>query len=96
MPISDPQGLDAMALIPEQINAHYTEAHPAGHRGETREQRLREFTALNPSVSVLGLPEGTALHVQDGAYRLLGSAGARRFRGDLDPQWLPEGHLPVF
>ncbi len=93
MPITDPGGFGAMGLVPVQINAHYTDAHPPGHRGETREQRLREFTTLNPAMPVLGLPEGTGLHVQGGHARVLGAAGARRFHGNLAPQWLAEGPI---
>lgn len=93
MPITDPDGFTAMGLVPLQINAHYTDTHPPGHRGETREQRLREFTTLNPEMPVLGLPEGTGLRVQGLRYALLGAAGARWFHGAQAPQWLAEGSL---
>lgn len=95
MPITDPGGLDAMGLVPLQINAHYTDVHPPGHRGETREQRLREFTTLRPDMPVLGLPEGTGLRVRGDGYRLLGAAGARWFHGAAAPQWLAEGPLDM-
>ena len=39
MPIVDPQGFDALGLFPLQINPHFTNALPEGHKGETREQR---------------------------------------------------------
>ncbi|QIL83260.1 dipeptidase PepE [Diaphorobacter sp. HDW4A] len=91
MPITDPNGLDAMALVPFQINAHYTDAHPAGHRGETREQRLREFVTLQPDVNVLGIPEGNGLRVHGAAHTLLGKDGARHFKGAAQPQWLAAG-----
>lgn len=94
MPIADPGGLDAMGLIAHQINAHYTDAHPPGHRGETREQRLREFTTLNPSMPVLCLPEGTGLQVCGAQRTLLGAAGARWFHGTQPAQWLPAGAMP--
>jgi dipeptidase E len=72
MPIVEPPSLDALGLVPFQINAHYTDAHPAGFRGETRAQRLAEFVAANPGVPVVGLPEGTMLRVRDDDVRLVG------------------------
>ncbi|WP_262191823.1 Type 1 glutamine amidotransferase-like domain-containing protein, partial [Escherichia coli] len=41
MPIVDPNGFDALDLFPLQINPHFTNALPEGHKGETREQRIR-------------------------------------------------------
>ena len=73
MPIVEPPSLDALGLVPFQLNAHYTDAHPAGFRGETRAQRLAEFVAANPGVPVVGLPEGTMLRVRDDDVRLLGT-----------------------
>ncbi|RYF25307.1 MAG: dipeptidase PepE [Comamonadaceae bacterium] len=93
MPIVDPQGFDTMGLLPFQINAHYTDAHPEGHRGETRQQRLREFAVRNPGMPVLGLPEGTGLRVEDGQYRLVGAEGlqVRWFNGPAEPALVPLG-----
>ncbi len=78
MPIVEPPSLDALALVPVQINPHYTDAHPPGHRGETRAERLAEFVAANPDAPVVGLPEGTAVRIGDGA-ALLGDGAARVF-----------------
>lgn len=93
MPICDPLGFDTLGLLPFQINAHYTDAHPEGHRGETRQQRLAEFAVRNPGVNVLGLPEGSGLRVDDGAFRLTGDPGlqARWFTGPATPALLPMG-----
>ncbi|MCT9809861.1 dipeptidase PepE [Acidovorax sp. Be4] len=93
MPIVDPQGFDTLGLVPFQINPHYTEAHPEGHRGETRQQRLREFALLNPGVPVLGLPEGTGLRVDGAQHTLLGDpqTPARWFTGPDAPAILPMG-----
>ena len=63
MPVAEPPTFRALGLVPFQINPHFTDAHPPGHRGETRRQRLAEYVAANPGVPVLGLPEGTALRV---------------------------------
>lgn len=93
MPICDPLGFDTMGLLPFQINAHYTEAHPEGHRGETRQQRLAEFAVRNPGVQVLGLPEGSGLRVDQDQLRLLGAPElqARWFTSPAAPALLPMG-----
>ena len=91
MPVADPGGFDAMGLLPFQINAHYTEMHPPGHRGETRRQRLREFTVLHPRMPVLGLPEGCGLRVHGDDASLLGDLPSRLFIGDQEPALLNAG-----
>lgn len=79
MPVVWPAHCEALALIPFQLNPHYTSAHLPGHQGETRDERLTEFAQLNPEIPVLGLREGSALHVEDGKIRLLGAHMARVF-----------------
>lgn len=73
MPIVEPPSLRALGLVPFQINAHYTDAHPPGFRGETRAERLNEFVLANPGVPVVGLPEGTMLRVGGDDVRLAGA-----------------------
>jgi len=80
MPVADPGSFEAFSLIPFQINPHYLDANPEGHAGETREQRIEEFIEVNPSVTVVGLREGTMLEVEDDRIRLTGSRNARIFR----------------
>jgi len=66
MPIVEPPSLNALGLLPFQLNCHYLDADPAsGHAGETRELRLQEFHEEN-DVAVLGLREGTWLEVSPG------------------------------
>ncbi|PAP80754.1 dipeptidase E [Rubrivirga sp. SAORIC476] len=79
MPIVEPPSFDALGLIGFQINPHYTDAHPPGHQGETRAQRLAEFVAANPAVPVVGLPEGTALRFVGADVSLLGAERAVLF-----------------
>ncbi len=79
MPIVQPPTLDAMRLVPFQINPHYLDAHPAGHGGETREERILEFIEANPGVTVVGLREGSILRLEDARLTLLGAKPARIF-----------------
>jgi dipeptidase E len=72
MPIVEPPSLRAMHLIPFQINPHFTEETISGHGGESREQRLAEFLAANPDMPVVGLREGSLLHVKDNRIALSG------------------------
>src|SRR5690554_282838 len=80
MPIVQPPSFTALAAVPFQINPHYTNATPAGHRGETRDERIMEFMQLNPATSILGIPEGTALSVAGAEMQLLGKIDGVVFR----------------
>lgn len=64
MPVIEPRSLRAMNLVPFQLNPHYTERVLARHGGESRDQRIAEFLALNPRVRVLGLREGSLLRLE--------------------------------
>ena len=64
MPIVEPPTLNALGLVPFQINPHYTDARLEGHMGETRDERLEEYTQANPRVPVIGLREGTMLRIE--------------------------------
>ena len=86
MPIVHPISFDTLNLVPFQINPHYLDAHPEGHGGETREDRIREFIELNPDVYVVGLREGTMLVYEDGQLRLIGKKPARIFKKGIEPQ----------
>jgi dipeptidase E len=82
MPIVDPGGLDALGLVPFQINPHYLSVALPGHHGETRDERLREFARVNPGVPVIGLPEGDWLRVSRGQAELCGPHPAMWFEGE--------------
>jgi len=84
MPIVEPPSLNALGLISFQINPHYTDATLPNHGGETRAERLAEFLEMNPTVSVIGLREGTMLQVDDAKIELLGDKPARVFRKDRE------------
>lgn len=85
MPIVDPKGLDALGLVPFQLNCHFTDHMPPGHQGETRRQRLSEFLTLCPSERVIGLPEGDWIQVRGTEYQLGGPFPAWEFRHGCDP-----------
>lgn len=82
MPVVDPGGFDALGLVPFQINPHYYNVEIEGFRGETRDQRLAEFTTLSPDTPVLGLPEGDWVRVSGNAFALHGPHAARWFLGE--------------
>ncbi len=86
MPIVEPPSLRALDLVPFQINPHFTDAHPPGHAGETRSERLLEYLQANPDATVVGLPEGTALRREGPALALLGSGPARFFQKGVPPR----------
>lgn len=81
MPIVDPGGLDALGLLPFQINPHYLSVALPGHHGETRDQRLAEFARVNPGLPVLGVPEGDWLRVSGARATLGGPHPAIWFHG---------------
>ena len=91
MPIVEPPSLRALGLVPFQINAHYTTAHPPGFQGETRDERLAEFMELNRGIDVMALPEGTLLRVEGREVSVWGGAPAKRMRHDTDAAELPAG-----
>jgi dipeptidase E len=74
-----PEGLGALGLVGLQLNAHYTESHPPGFRGETRVERLTEYVTANPDVTVLGLPEGSWVTAHGAALTLGGPHEAPLF-----------------
>lgn len=84
MPVVEPGSFNAFNLVPFQINPHYLDANPAGHAGETREQRIEEFIEVNPDLYVIGLREGTMLTLEKNRITLSGPRKARIFkRGSL-------------
>jgi dipeptidase E len=61
--------------FPVQINPHYLDASISGHMGETRDERLAEFCAINPSESVVALREASLLQIGGNHIRVLGARG---------------------
>lgn len=91
MPIVQPPSLDALGLVPFQVNPHYYAGSNFVRRGdgfvehfsETRDDRLREFHEEN-ATPVVGLWEAGLLHC-DGESVRLATAPARVFRRGEPP-----------
>lgn len=81
MPIIQPQSFSTFGFINAQINPHYTDYVAQGYNGETRDQRIAEFCALYPEVSVIGIREGSALLRNGNKLSLLGLHDAVVFTG---------------
>ncbi len=96
MPITEPESFQALDLIPFQINPHYLDAHPDGHHGETREQRLQEFLVINPKMYVVGLREGSTILIEDDNISLLGEKQARIFKNGQEPREINPGDSMAF
>ena len=84
MPIVEPESFRAIGAVKFQINPHYLDANPAGHAGETREQRILEFIEANPRRWVVGLREGCMLRLTDGTLELIGNRPMRVFRKGVE------------
>lgn len=80
MPIVRPESFDAIGAVRFQINPHYLDANPAGHAGETREQRILEYIEANPRRWVVGLREGSMLRLTDEGLVLIGRNPLRLFK----------------
>jgi dipeptidase E len=88
MPVRNNVVLPALNLFPVQINPHYIDAHISGHMGETRDERLAEFCAVNPSESVVALREGSLLHVSGNGLKYFSAKqqGFKVFRHAVETQ----------
>ena len=85
MPIIYPPSFKTFGFVPFNINPHYLDPDPnSKHMGETRETRIKEFHKFNTQ-PVVGLREGSWLHVKDNSIILNGTLSARIFEFEKDP-----------
>lgn len=84
MPIVEPLSFKAIGAVKFQINPHYLDANPAGHAGETREQRILEYIEANPRRWVVGLREGCMLRCEKGRLELIGTRPMRIFKKGIE------------
>lgn len=91
MPIIYPPSFNAIGLVPFNINPHYLDPDlNSKHMGETRETRIQEFHHFNTQ-PVIGLREGSWLHVKDHSIILKGNLTARIFEQNKTPYEVDSG-----
>ena len=89
-PIAEPMNFTAFNLVRFQINPHYLDVSPAGHAGETREERIMEFITEDPHTYVVGLREGSLIRLENATLTLKGKP-ARIFKHGQAPFELQPG-----
>ncbi|WP_165747791.1 dipeptidase PepE [Cellulophaga sp. Z1A5H] len=85
MPIVYPPSFNTLGLVNFNINAHYLDPDPKSkHNGETRETRIKEFHCFN-TTPVVGLREGSFIHIENDISTLKGAFEARIFEQNKVP-----------
>ncbi|MDR1878216.1 MAG: dipeptidase PepE [Bacteroidales bacterium] len=96
MPVVEPKSFKGLNLIPFQINPHYLDPSPEidrmiKHGGETRQDRLNEYLAVNQEMTVVGLREASALWVTGNRMTLRGGKKAVILRYGQDEKEIEPG-----
>lgn len=97
MPIAQPRSFDGFSVVDFQINPHYINAVLENHNGETRDERLMEFSVFNPETPCLAIPEGSGLKVDEsGDVIYFGNGDAKVFLGGRIEKSITPGSLIKF
>ena len=81
-------------LISFQINPHFTERTIAGHGGESRLQRLLEYSAVN-EYPVVCLPENCGIRMDESGMRLLSAEPVKMIRKGGEITTLHHGMITI-
>ena len=85
--------VDRSGAVPFNINPHYPTALPdPTHKGETREDRIREFHFFNEQ-AVVSLHEDGMLRIDESGVTLVGERPARIFRSGQDVEVIQPGQI---
>ncbi len=91
MPIVYPPSFKTFGFVPFNINPHYLDPDSnSKHMGETRETRIKEFHKFNTQ-PVIGIREGSWLHVNGNSIILKGNLKARVFEYNKAPYEVDSG-----
>ncbi|XP_050501563.1 alpha-aspartyl dipeptidase [Diabrotica virgifera virgifera] len=97
MPIVYPPTFEGLGLVPFNINPHYIDADPnSTHKGETREDRIRQYQEEDHSKTVLGIREGCMLNIRDNTLAVKGVNGGRLFEKGKEPREVNVGSFLNF